>query len=36
MPLPDLGVPGHFQQIFRDWADRRVNFIAPARDKARR
>jgi hypothetical protein len=35
MPLPDLPVPDHFQQTFRDWADRRVNFIAPARARAR-
>jgi hypothetical protein len=34
--LPDLPVPGQFQQIFRDWADRRVNFIASTETRARR
>jgi hypothetical protein len=27
-PLPDLPVPEEFKQIFRDWAEGRVNFIA--------
>ena len=29
--LPDLPVPDRFKQTFRDWADRRVNFIASPR-----
>ncbi len=27
-PLPDLPVPEEFKQVFRDWAESRVNFIA--------
>ena len=26
--LPDLPVPGDFQQVFRDWAEGRVNFVS--------
>jgi hypothetical protein len=28
--LPDLPVPEEFKQVFRDWAEGKVNFIAPA------
>jgi hypothetical protein len=28
--LSDLPVPDEFKQIFHDWAERKVNFIAPA------
>jgi hypothetical protein len=30
--LPDLPVPGEFKQLFRDWAEGKVNFTAPASD----
>jgi hypothetical protein len=26
-PLPDLPVPEQFRQLFRDWAEGRVNFV---------
>lgn len=29
-PLPDLPGPAEFKQVFRDWAEGRVNFTAPA------
>jgi hypothetical protein len=29
-PLPDLPVPEEFKQVFRDWAEGKINFIAPA------
>lgn len=29
-PLPDLPVPEEFKQVFRDWAEGKVNFIGPA------
>jgi hypothetical protein len=29
-PLPDLPVPKEFKQVFRDWAEGKVNFIGPA------
>ena len=28
-PLPDLPLPDEFKQVFRDWAEGRVNFTAP-------
>jgi NACHT domain len=33
-PLPYLPVPEEFRQVFRDWAARKVNFIATASDSA--
>jgi hypothetical protein len=31
-PLPDLPVPEEFRQVFRDWAEGKVNFVGPAPD----
>lgn len=31
-PIPDLPVPDEFRQVFRDWAEGKVNFTAPALD----
>jgi hypothetical protein len=36
LALPDLPVPDHFQPVFRDWAHRRVNFIASTKASHRR
>jgi hypothetical protein len=30
--LPDLPVPEEFRQVFRDWAEGKVNFVGPAPD----
>jgi hypothetical protein len=32
--LPDLPVPEEFRQVFRDWAEGKVNFVGPAPDSA--
>lgn len=31
-PLPDLPVPDEFKQVFHDWAERKVNFVADSPD----
>jgi hypothetical protein len=33
--LPDLPVPERFRQLFRDWADGKVDFMAPVPRGAR-
>ncbi len=32
LALPDLPVPEEFKQVFRDWAEGKVNFVGPAPD----
>jgi hypothetical protein len=32
--LPELPVPEEFKQVFRDWAEGKVNFVGPAPDSA--
>ena len=32
-PLPDLPAPGPFKQVFREWAEGRVNFTEPGREQ---
>jgi NACHT domain len=32
VPLHELPVPDEFKQVFRDWAEGRINFISPAPD----
>jgi hypothetical protein len=31
-PLPDLPLPDDFKQVFRDWAENKINFTAPGPD----